>query len=168
MASEAPALSAAGSVSTSQKRFKVYTKTGDKGTSSLYTGERRPKDDAIFNALGDVDELNSSLGVAFAHIQADATVSGAAIELSDQLIEIQSRLFDVGSAVATPLSSGSDEKLAKVVFSDEAVTHLESWIDRMEEELPRLTNFILPVRMFPGWIALAMPCLFVLAIRPQN
>lgn len=45
-------------------RFRVYTKTGDKGTASLYNGQRRPKDDDTFHALGDVDELNSAVGVA--------------------------------------------------------------------------------------------------------
>ena len=54
-----------------ERRFRVYTKTGDKGSTSLYTGERRPKTDPVFDALGDVDELNSHFGVAREHCTAD-------------------------------------------------------------------------------------------------
>ena len=86
-------------------RFRVYTKTGDKGSTSLYTGERRPKTDPVFEALGDVDELNSQIGLAREHCDADAN------GISAYLDEIQSRLLDVGSHIATPLSSANQQKL---------------------------------------------------------
>ena len=77
-------------------RVCIYTRTGDCGASSLYTGERRAKDDAVFAALGDVDELNSHLGLASAYCQQEGN------GLAPRLAEIQSRLLDVGTAVATP------------------------------------------------------------------
>lgn len=119
-------------------RYKVYTKTGDKGTSSLYTGERRQKDDVVFQALGDVDELNSAVGIAREHCRELDS------QLTTQLEEVQSRLLDVGSAVATPAESSSKYKKERVRFDDAAITNLECWIDAMDEELPQLTNFILP------------------------
>ena len=90
--------------STSQdegKRYKIYTRTGDKGSSSLYTGERREKNDIVFEALGDTDELNSILGVAREHCE---NLPGCD-RLCSELEVIQSRLMDVGSAVATPLDT---------------------------------------------------------------
>jgi len=119
-------------------RFKVYTKTGDKGTSSLYNGERRDKDDAVFETLGDVDELNSAVGAA------REFCSGNYPPLILQLEEVQSRLLDVGSAVATPALTSSSGKLERTRFDAEATEKLEGWIDRMDEELPPLKNFILP------------------------
>ncbi|KAL3148408.1 hypothetical protein ABBQ38_013863 [Trebouxia sp. C0009 RCD-2024] len=118
--------------------MKVYTKTGDKGTSSLYNGERRHKTDGAFQALGDVDELNSLCGVAREFlIELDS-------EKSEQLESIQSRLLDVGSAVATPLENSSDGKLQRTLFDVSATSLLETWIDAMDKDLPALTNFILP------------------------
>lgn len=61
-----------------------------------------------------------------------------------QLQTVQSRLMDVGSAVATPLENSSDRKLKRASFDSTAAPLLESWIDAMDEELPPLTNFILP------------------------
>lgn len=121
--------------------FSIYTKTGDDGTSSLYSGQRRSKDDAVFHALGDVDELNSSVGVAREFIgDLDARIEA-------QLETIQSRLLDVGSAVATPAETtgmGSSAKKQRVEFDETAAARLEDWIDQMDEELPQLTTFILP------------------------
>ena len=122
----------------------MYTKTGDKGTSSLYNGERRSKTDAIFQALGDVDELNSAVGLARAYVQEVEASAACLISVSEHLEETQSRLLDVGSAIATPVDSSSARKLAVVQFDATAPERLEGWIDAMDEELPALTAFILP------------------------
>lgn len=122
------------------RRIRVYTKTGDKGTSSLYNGERRDKDDAIFAALGDVDELNAAIGLA------NEFVTSEGVGISEQLTEVQSRLLDVGSAVATPVDASSPAHLSRVGFSGDHALQLERWIDAMDDELPPLKNFILPVR----------------------
>jgi ATP:cob(I)alamin adenosyltransferase len=151
-------------------KFRIYTRTGDKGESSLYTGDRLAKDAAFFQALGDVDELNSAIGMACALLadQGQALgvkggkggAAGAAEEatkeastsippLAQQLAELQSRLLDTGSAIATPQTSGkagAGAKPARAAFAAarECTERLESWIDAMDAELPPLRNFILP------------------------
>lgn len=120
--------------------MKIYTKTGDGGSSSLYNGERRQKTDEIFNALGDVDELNSLLGVAREYMQTGQSEWG---ELNKELEAIQSRLLDIGSCIATPESS-SESKLNRVTFPKDHVLILEGWIDEHASCLPTLTQFILP------------------------
>jgi ATP:cob(I)alamin adenosyltransferase len=131
---------AAAAAAAAATRYKVYTKTGDAGTSSLYNGERRGKDDDFFSALGDVDELNASVGLAREHC------AGSSAALEAQLVEIQCRLLDVGSAIATPILTSSPAQLARAAFPSEVTASLEAWIDAMDEELPPLKNFILPVR----------------------
>jgi ATP:cob(I)alamin adenosyltransferase len=126
-----------------QRKIRVYTKTGDKGSSSLYTGERRPKDDDVFDALGDVDELNAHLGVARECLFAERPAQLG--DLLEQLGEIQSRLLDAGSAIATPLSASTPAQQARVQLPDDSTARLEQWIDAMDAELPPLRNFILPV-----------------------
>ena len=121
--------------------MKVYTRTGDGGESSLYNGERRKKDDAIFEALGATDELNAQIGLCRAHISAG---SAAQENLCNELDDIMSRLFDVGSAVATPRGSASDAKLTRTAFGDQHASLLEKAIDSMDAALPPLKNFILP------------------------
>lgn len=120
------------------RRYRVYTRTGDKGESSLYNGERRTKDDEFFMALGDVDELNACIGLAREY----GAVGSIGIE--EQLVEIQSRLLDVGSAIATPRKSSRPEQLERALFSPDFTTQLEQWIDTMDDQLPPLKNFILP------------------------
>lgn len=119
-------------------KSKLYTRTGDKGTSGLYNGERRAKDDVVFEALGSVDELNSFLGVAREY----CSQAGNGIET--QIDEIQSRLLDIGSVIATPLSSSSDEQLARVKFDAGHIERVEKWIDSLDATVPPLRNFILP------------------------
>eukprot|EP00511_Aplanochytrium_stocchinoi_P001272 CAMPEP_0204831744 /NCGR_PEP_ID=MMETSP1346-20131115/11487_1 /ASSEMBLY_ACC=CAM_ASM_000771 /TAXON_ID=215587 /ORGANISM="Aplanochytrium stocchinoi, Strain GSBS06" /LENGTH=190 /DNA_ID=CAMNT_0051963021 /DNA_START=291 /DNA_END=863 /DNA_ORIENTATION=+ len=121
--------------------MKVYTKTGDKGTSQLFSGERRPKDDAVFEALGAVDECNAFIGLARECLDTSNQVEG---KLGQELEEVMSRLFDVGSAVATPIQSSSDSKLKRAFFQPEHTDMLEKSIDAMDMELPPLKNFILP------------------------
>ncbi|GFO29641.1 cob(i)yrinic acid a,c-diamide adenosyltransferase, mitochondrial [Plakobranchus ocellatus] len=117
---------------------KIYTRTGDKGTSITYTGERRPKDNAIFEALGTTDELSSALGLA-AEFCSEA---GHPLEHRIQLI--QCVLQDAGSVIATPASSAREAHRKNVNFNTDFVHDLESWIDEMTEQLPPLQNFILP------------------------
>jgi cob(I)alamin adenosyltransferase len=123
--------------------MKIYTKTGDEGTSSLFNGERRGKTDPFFAALGDVDELNANVGLAREHCL-DMKDEPARTTLTTQLSSIQSRLLDIGSAVATPLPTSSDAKISISRFSEQHVEELEGWIDQMDQELPTLTTFILP------------------------
>ncbi|XP_028313749.1 corrinoid adenosyltransferase MMAB [Gouania willdenowi] len=117
---------------------KIYTKTGDKGFSSTFTGERRPKEDHIFEALGNTDELSSAIGLAreFCLDQGHTFTS--------QLDKIQCVLQDVGSNIATPRSSARESHLKRTKFTVQPITELETWIDALTEELPPLTNFILP------------------------
>eukprot|EP01119_Soliformovum_irregulare_P003223 TRINITY_DN13573_c0_g1_i1.p1 TRINITY_DN13573_c0_g1~~TRINITY_DN13573_c0_g1_i1.p1 ORF type:complete len:223 (+),score=58.13 TRINITY_DN13573_c0_g1_i1:1-669(+) len=121
-----------------RRNLKIYTKTGDKGQSSLFNGERRSKADAVFEALGSSDELNSALGVAREHCQeVDSTAA-------ERLATIQHVIFDAGASIATPRDHSPQPHLAKTFFEDSHTGDLEKWIDEMEETLPPLKNFILP------------------------
>eukprot|EP00088_Acartia_fossae_P025862 TRINITY_DN26633_c0_g1_i4.p1 TRINITY_DN26633_c0_g1~~TRINITY_DN26633_c0_g1_i4.p1 ORF type:complete len:249 (-),score=29.45 TRINITY_DN26633_c0_g1_i4:132-878(-) len=120
------------------KKLKIYTKTGDKGTSSLFTGERRSKNDQVFEALGATDELSSNIGLAIGYAEEKNH------PYVSQLQRIQCILQDIGSCVATPYSSARESHLQKVGFSGRHTEELEEWIDQYTDELPQLTNFILP------------------------
>ncbi|RXG51684.1 Cob(I)yrinic acid a,c-diamide adenosyltransferase, mitochondrial [Armadillidium vulgare] len=125
-------------------KVKIYTKTGDKGTSALYTGERRTKADHIFECLGNVDELSSFIGVAKEN----------AVEHKhnyvEQLERIQCILQDIGTLIASPVhtdeikTARKDEIEKRIRFSKRHIEELEGWIDHFTENLPPLSNFILP------------------------
>jgi cob(I)alamin adenosyltransferase len=113
--------------------MKIYTRTGDDGTTGLLGKARVPKHDARVEAYGSVDELNAVLGVA--HAQDTARVFG------DLLPGFQATLFQLGAELATT-DADMLARLARVAAED--VTALEREIDRFEAELSPLTQFVLP------------------------
>ena len=117
------------------KLDRIYTGGGDKGETSLGSGLRVPKDSARVDAMGDVDEANSVIGLA-RHVL-DKDPSG----LSQILARIQNDLFDVGADLATP---GADPADGKLRIQPEQVARLEQEIDVLNERLTPLTSFILP------------------------
>jgi cob(I)alamin adenosyltransferase len=112
--------------------FKIYTKTGDKGKTSLYGGKRIAKSDIRIESYGTVDELNSYIGLIRASLNSELLVS--------QLSEIQDRLFTTGSILA----SDPDKEMPSPDLLEADITFLEKAMDQMDESLPALTSFILP------------------------
>ena len=115
--------------------FKIYTKTGDDGTTGLFGGGRVAKDSLRIESYGAVDELNSAIGLARAHPLAK--------EHDDLLGIVQEQLFIVGADLATPRANEAKNVRAMRVTSEEIVC-LERAIDDLEVGLPPLKNFILP------------------------
>lgn len=114
--------------------FKIYTKTGDKGSTSLIGGVRVPKNHIRIESYGTVDELNSYLGMV--RDMAHNTL------VSEWLHEIQDRLFTIGSVLAT--DPGKEVKMKLPDLHDNDVIWLEQKIDEMNESLPEMRSFILP------------------------
>lgn len=116
--------------------FKIYTKTGDDGTTGLFGGERVEKDSLRIESYGTVDELNSAMGLARAH--------GLSIEHDRLVGMIQEQLFVLGADLATPRSERNEKKNSLPRVTPYDIECLEQAIDSMEEELPPLKHFILP------------------------
>lgn len=125
------------------KAPKIYTRTGDTGITSLFTGERRPKSDFVFDTLGDVDEVSCNVGLS-KNTMMESWQNENFKEIAKQFEKIQCVLQDVNSCVATPLNSASEARLERVKFDDGLTEELEEWIDFYTAELPPLKNFILP------------------------
>jgi len=117
------------------KLNKIYTRTGDDGTSGLVDGSRVSKSSPRMTAIGDVDEANSALGLAIAHLGDHP--------LAASLFRIQNELFDLGADLATPVTDDPDPDWALRIVPDQA-TRLEHEIDAMNETLDPLASFILP------------------------
>ncbi|MBM2840670.1 MAG: ATP:cob(I)alamin adenosyltransferase [Bacteroidetes bacterium] len=113
--------------------MKIYTKTGDKGDTSLFGGQRVPKDALRIEAYGTVDELNSVLGI----IRADNANAG----IDKILGHVQNQLFNLGADLATPRTN--EKKSIKRIEPKDAQA-LEKFIDSLEPKLKPLRNFILP------------------------
>jgi cob(I)alamin adenosyltransferase len=120
--------------------MKVYTKTGDTGTTALFGGTRVSKHHIRIESYGTVDELNSHIGLI-----RDQEING---HYKEVLIEVQDRLFTVGAILATPpeketLKSG-EKRLKNLGIIESDIEFLENEIDKMEESLPPMTHFVLP------------------------
>jgi cob(I)alamin adenosyltransferase len=115
---------------------KIYTRTGDDGTTALGTGERRKKYDLRIAAYGTLDEVNAAIGVARLHTAGDAALDGA-------LGRIQNDLFDLGADLCTP-GRGKGPGGARLSVTEKQVGWLEAEIDRLNAELAPLRSFVLP------------------------
>lgn len=117
--------------------MKIYTKTGDKGTTSLIYGVRVSKNDILVEAYGTCDEANSAIGLALSHLNSEN------FEEKEELLrvfhEIQTMLFHVGAELATP-----PEKEVKWKLTETDISNLETWIDHYDGQLEPLKNFVLP------------------------
>ena len=120
---------------------KIYTRTGDDGTTALGSGERRKKYDLRIAAYGTIDEVNAALGMARLSTGADAPQEASALDAA--LARIQNDLFDVGADLCTP-GKGKGPGGARLTVTENQVTWLENEIDRLNAELSPLRSFVLP------------------------
>lgn len=114
--------------------MKIYTRGGDKGTTQLLSVGRVAKDHLRLHAYGDIDELNSVIGLVAA--------AGLDAPLAGWIPVLQDRLFVLGSEVAVPQPETLNMRIPQVEAAH--ITELEQWIDQLDAELPKLTQFILP------------------------
>ena len=114
----------------------IYTGTGDRGKTSLFSGERVAKSDRRIEAYGDLDELNSLLGALVAGLSQENP------ELADRLQQIQTDLFQLSAILAITPGSPAIDSLEEI--TDSQITELEQIIDQWDGQLPNLSGFILP------------------------
>jgi cob(I)alamin adenosyltransferase len=118
------------------KLNKIYTRTGDKGTTGLASGPRRSKADLRIESFGAVDEANAALGLALQYVRDHP-------DMAAMLTRIQNDLFDLGADLATP-DTGEKPQWEPLRIVEAQVTRLEQEIDRLNADLAPLNSFILP------------------------
>jgi len=120
--------------------MKIYTRTGDRGDTGLFGGGRVPKDHVRVDAYGEVDELNSTLGLVVLHLDAAGEQA-----LADGLRQVQGDLFTLGANLATPAPEDGGRENAYIPPLDPArIEAMEQWIDAADGELQPLASFVLP------------------------
>ena len=115
---------------------RIYTRTGDDGSTALGTGERRPKFDLRVAAYGTVDETNATIGIARLHLASEP-------DIEKILLRIQNDLFDLGADLAAPESPDKPNR-ERLRIVDSQVDRLETDIDKLNAELAPLASFVLP------------------------
>ena len=121
---------------------RVYTRTGDDGKTALVGGDRVAKTDLRIATYGDVDELNSVLGMVRAELAEPAYASSSPARRLDEVLGyLQQELFDLGSELATPPEAEYD---GMIRIQDEQITRLEALIDELQDDLEPLKSFVLP------------------------
>ena len=154
--------------SLNNNKSKIYTKTGDLGVTSLYNGDRLPKDAYYFECLGDLDELNCHLGLMKAFYKEirnpkelyNPPGAGSLFYKHEKCLDtgkyyewfilesfittIQCNIMDISTFVATPKYTDIEKWLKVVSFSADNITNLEKLIDRIDSLLPSITNFVVP------------------------
>lgn len=127
--------------------MKIYTKTGDNGTTSLCDGSRLSKDDMRVEAYGALDELNAHIGLLISLLQTSSSKEGvrSAANLTDFLSEIQEELFVIGGELAR-----AEIKTEELVSTQKLITKIETSIDELSSQLPMQHHFILPGGIIPA------------------
>ena len=121
---------------------RIYTRTGDSGTTALVGGERVDKDHARIEAYGTVDELNACIGLVRQRCsEGEAQTSAARQRVDGILAEVQQRLFDLGASLAT---RAQHRRQGRPAVGDAEVGRLEQLIDTLNDDLPELRSFVLP------------------------
>ncbi len=117
---------------------KLYTKSGDDGTTGLFSGARVSKNHPRIEAYGTVDEFNAVLGLCIS-----ATRTGERTEVIGTILkQVQSRMFDIGADLATPEGASNEARIVRI--GDSHVTEIEGWIDQIDGQNEPLRNFVMP------------------------
>ena len=143
---------------------KIYTRTGDKGETSLGDGSRVSKEDNRVEAYGTVDEANSIIGLV-----RTKTKQAELILLDNILATIQNELFDLGAELSIPINNENMEMLERTKITEKQIERLENEIDQLNANLSDLESFILPGgTLASSYLHLARTCLLYTSPSPRD